>query len=90
MLDAQARGYTEDMALAAARAIAGVVGDEALNASVIVPSVFDARVAPSVAAAVRAVAKGTPPAEAAAAASTAVSANMAAAPVLGINIDGGY
>ncbi|HEY7173735.1 MAG TPA: hypothetical protein VH442_02365, partial [Micromonosporaceae bacterium] len=85
-----ARGYTEDMALAAARAIAGVVGDEALNASVIVPSVFDARVAPSVAAAVRAVAKGTPPAEAAAAASTAVSANMAAAPVLGINIDGGY
>ena len=57
MLDAQARGYTEDMALAAARAIADVVGEEKLNASVIVPSVFDARVAPAVAAAVRAVAK---------------------------------
>ena len=58
MLDAQARAYTEDMALAAARAIADVVGEEKLNASVIVPSVFDARVAPAVAAAVRAVAKG--------------------------------
>jgi malate dehydrogenase (oxaloacetate-decarboxylating) len=71
MLDAQARGYTEDMALAAARAIADVVGEDALNASVIVPSVFDARVAPSVAAAVRAVAKGTPPGEAAAGANSA-------------------
>ncbi|HEY2794502.1 MAG TPA: NAD-dependent malic enzyme [Micromonosporaceae bacterium] len=58
MLDAQARGYTEDMGLAAALAIADVVGTEKLNASVIVPSVFDARVAPAVAAAVRAVAKG--------------------------------
>ena len=61
MLDAQARGYNEDMALAAARAIADVVGEEKLNASVIVPSVFDARVAPAVAAAVRAVAKGASP-----------------------------
>ncbi|HEY1487396.1 MAG TPA: NAD-dependent malic enzyme [Micromonosporaceae bacterium] len=59
MLDAQARGYTEDMGLAAALAIADVVGAEKLNASVIVPSVFDARVAPAVAAAVRAVAKGS-------------------------------
>jgi malate dehydrogenase (oxaloacetate-decarboxylating) len=58
MLDAQARGYTDDMALAAARAIADTVGADKLNASVIVPSVFDARVAPAVAAAVRAVAKG--------------------------------
>jgi malate dehydrogenase (oxaloacetate-decarboxylating) len=58
MLDAHAHSYTEDMALAAARAIADVVGEEKLNASVIVPSVFDARVAPAVAAAVRAVAKG--------------------------------
>jgi malate dehydrogenase (oxaloacetate-decarboxylating) len=58
MLDAQARGYTDDMALAAARAIADTVGPDKLNASVIVPSVFDARVAPAVAAAVRAVAKG--------------------------------
>jgi malate dehydrogenase (oxaloacetate-decarboxylating) len=61
MLDAQARGYNEDMALAAARAIADVVGEEKLNASVIVPSVFDARVAPAVAAAVRAVVKGATP-----------------------------
>jgi malate dehydrogenase (oxaloacetate-decarboxylating) len=57
MLDAQARAYTDDMALAAARAIADTVGPDKLNASVIVPSVFDARVAPAVAAAVRAVAK---------------------------------
>ncbi|MBA3488795.1 MAG: NAD-dependent malic enzyme [Longispora sp.] len=58
MLDAQAREYTEEMGLAAARAIADVVGEEKVNASVIVPSVFDSRVAPAVAAAVRAVAKG--------------------------------
>jgi malate dehydrogenase (oxaloacetate-decarboxylating) len=54
MLDAQAREFTEDMAIAAAHAIADAVGEEKLNASVIVPSVFDTRVAPAVAAAVRA------------------------------------
>ena len=58
MLDAQARTFTADMALAAANAIADVVGTEKINASVIVPSVFDARVAPAVAAAVRATAPG--------------------------------
>ncbi len=58
LLDAQARRFSDDMALAAARAIADAVGAEKLNASVIVPSVFDASVAPAVAAAVRAVAKG--------------------------------
>lgn len=58
MLDAQAREYTEEMGLAAARAIADVVGEDKVNPSVIVPSVFDARVAPAVAAAVRAAAKG--------------------------------
>jgi malate dehydrogenase (oxaloacetate-decarboxylating) len=58
MLDAQARQFTEAMAVAAAHAIADSVGPDKLNASVIVPSVFDARVAPAVAAAVRAVAKG--------------------------------
>jgi malate dehydrogenase (oxaloacetate-decarboxylating) len=57
LLDAQARGFTEEMALAAAHAIADAVGEDKLNASVIVPSVFDARVAPAVAEAVRAVAK---------------------------------
>jgi malate dehydrogenase (oxaloacetate-decarboxylating) len=67
LLDAQAREFTEEMALAAARAIADTVGEDKLNPSVIVPSVFDSRVAPAVAAAVRAVAKGglvEPPAEA--------------------------
>jgi malate dehydrogenase (oxaloacetate-decarboxylating) len=58
MLDAQAREFTDEMALAAARAIADAVGADKLNPSVIVPSVFDARVAPAVAAAVRAAAKG--------------------------------
>jgi len=58
MLDAHAEAFTDDMAVAAARAIADVVGEERLNPSVIVPSVFDARVAPAVAAAVRAAAKG--------------------------------
>jgi malate dehydrogenase (oxaloacetate-decarboxylating) len=58
MLDAQARTFTEEMALAAARAIADTVGADKINASVIVPSVFDVRVAPAVAAAVRATARG--------------------------------
>jgi malate dehydrogenase (oxaloacetate-decarboxylating) len=58
MLDVGARAFTDKMALAAAHAIADAVGPERLNASVIVPSVFDARVAPAVAAAVRAAAVG--------------------------------
>src|SRR5205085_12450129 len=58
MLDAQAREFTAPMALAAAQAIADAVGEDKLNPSVIVPSVFDSRVAPAVAAAVRRVAKG--------------------------------
>jgi malate dehydrogenase (oxaloacetate-decarboxylating) len=57
MLDAGAAEFTEGMALAAATAIADVVGEEKLNSSVIVPSVFDSRVAPAVAAAVRAAAR---------------------------------
>jgi malate dehydrogenase (oxaloacetate-decarboxylating) len=58
MLDAGARSFTEEMALAAAKAIADAVGPEKLNQSVIVPGVFDPTVAPAVAAAVRAAAKG--------------------------------
>ena len=58
MLDAQARQYSEEMGIAAAQAIADSVGDEKLNPSVIVPSVFDSRVAPAVAKAVRIAAKG--------------------------------
>jgi malate dehydrogenase (oxaloacetate-decarboxylating) len=57
MLDAGARAFTEQMAIAAARAIADAVGPEKINPAVIVPSVFDPRVAPAVADAVRAVAK---------------------------------
>jgi malate dehydrogenase (oxaloacetate-decarboxylating) len=59
MLDAHAEEFTMDMALAAARAIADVVGEEKLNPTVIVPSVFDVRVAPAVAAAVRTAAHAT-------------------------------
>jgi malate dehydrogenase (oxaloacetate-decarboxylating) len=61
MLDAAAEQFTEEMALAAARAIADVVGEDKLNPTVIVPSVFDPRVTPAVAAAIRAVVKGAPP-----------------------------
>ncbi|MFI5842280.1 NAD-dependent malic enzyme [Catenuloplanes sp. NPDC051500] len=53
MLDAHARNFTEEMALAAAQAIADVVGEDKINPTVIVPSVFDSRVSPAVAAAVR-------------------------------------
>jgi len=60
MLDAAAEEFTEEMALAAARAIAGVVGDDKLNPTVIIPSVFDPKVTPAVAAAIRAVVRGTP------------------------------
>ena len=59
LLDAQASRWTDDMALAAARAIADCVGEGKLNASVIVPSVFDTKVSAAVAAAVRKVAKET-------------------------------
>ncbi|HZE37679.1 MAG TPA: NAD-dependent malic enzyme [Stackebrandtia sp.] len=53
MLDAQATGWSDAAALAAADAIAGVVGEKKVNASFIVPSVFDPHVAPAVAEAVR-------------------------------------
>ena len=53
LLDAQAHTITDAMLLAAADAVADVVAPEQLNASFIVPSVFDSQVAPSVAEAVR-------------------------------------
>ncbi|OXM72120.1 MULTISPECIES: NAD-dependent malic enzyme [Amycolatopsis] len=56
LLDAQAHEITDDMLLAAANAIADVV-DDRLNASYIVPSVFDSAVAPAVAEAVKAAAR---------------------------------
>jgi malate dehydrogenase (oxaloacetate-decarboxylating) len=56
MLDAGAHDITDAMLVAAAAAIADVVGAERLNPSYIVPSVFDPAVAPAVAAAVKAAA----------------------------------
>ena len=56
MLDSGAHIITDECMLAAAHAIAEAVTPDELNASYIVPSVFDASVAPAVAAAVRAVA----------------------------------
>jgi malate dehydrogenase (oxaloacetate-decarboxylating) len=58
LLDAQAKEFTLSMALAAATAIADVVGPDRANASYIVPSVFDPAVAPAVAAAVKNAALG--------------------------------
>ncbi len=52
LLDAQAREITDDMLVAAAKAIADVVAPDQLNASYIVPSVFDEKVSPAVARAV--------------------------------------
>ena len=56
LLDAGVSDITDEMLIAAAHAIADKVQPEQLNPSYIVPSVFDASVAPAVAAAVRAVA----------------------------------
>ncbi|GAA2303975.1 NAD-dependent malic enzyme [Glycomyces scopariae] len=53
LLDAQARDWNDDAALAAATAIADCVGEDKVNATYIVPSVFDPNVAPAVAAAVK-------------------------------------
>ncbi|KAA9161802.1 NAD-dependent malic enzyme [Amycolatopsis acidicola] len=58
LLDAQAHDIDDEMLLAAANAIADVV-DDRLNASFIVPSVFDSAVAPAVADAVKAAARRT-------------------------------
>ncbi len=55
-LDCRATAITESMKLAAARAIAGVIAEDELRPDYIIPSVFDTRVAPAVAAAVRAAA----------------------------------
>jgi malate dehydrogenase (oxaloacetate-decarboxylating) len=56
LLNADARGITDEMLVAAARAIADAVDPEQLNESFIVPSVFDKAVPEAVAAAVAAVA----------------------------------
>ncbi len=51
-LDARATDITEEMKLAAARAIAAIVTDEELREDYIIPGAFDKRVAPAVANAV--------------------------------------
>jgi len=58
-LDARARFITEEMKIAAARALADVIGPDELRASYIVPSPFDERVATAVADAVRAEAQAS-------------------------------
>ncbi|SDX05080.1 malate dehydrogenase (oxaloacetate-decarboxylating) [Amycolatopsis xylanica] len=57
LLDAHAKHIDDAMLLAAADAIADVVDESTLNASFIVPSVFDSTVAPAVAEAVKRVAR---------------------------------
>ncbi len=56
-LDAQATDITEEMKLAAARAIAAIVTDDELREDYIIPGAFDKRVAPAVAGAVMECAK---------------------------------
>ncbi len=58
-LDVYAREINEPMKLAAARAIAGHVSPDALNAENIIPSIFDREVSYAVAAAVAAAARAT-------------------------------
>jgi malate dehydrogenase (oxaloacetate-decarboxylating) len=74
LLDAQSRTVNTEMMLAAARALAGVVGDGELNPNYIIPSVFNDKVAGAVAGAVRDAAKAQGPAVAAAAGSGPVPA----------------
>ena len=61
LLDAHAREITDEMMLAASNAIADVVDSDRINASFIIPSVFDSAVSPAVADAVKKAAlAGTP------------------------------
>ncbi len=56
-MEVRATRITEGMKLAASEALAAVVGDDDLSADCVIPSVFDERVAPAVAAAVAAAAR---------------------------------
>jgi malate dehydrogenase (oxaloacetate-decarboxylating) len=56
-LNAKASDITEDMKVAAAKAIAAIVTDEELQANYIIPSVFNPEVVPAVAEAVESVAR---------------------------------
>ncbi|UCM88343.1 NAD-dependent malic enzyme [Streptomyces marincola] len=59
LLDAQSKTVSSDMMLAAARALADVVGEDELNANYIVPSVFNEKVSGAVAGAVRSAAQAS-------------------------------
>lgn len=48
-LDVQAKDITEDMKIAAAKSISGIISDEELNEDYIIPGAFDTRVADAVA-----------------------------------------
>jgi malate dehydrogenase (oxaloacetate-decarboxylating) len=52
-LDCRAKDINEEMKIAAAKAIAGLISDEELRSDYIIPAPFDSRVAPAVAAAVK-------------------------------------
>jgi malate dehydrogenase (oxaloacetate-decarboxylating) len=58
-LDVRAREITREMELAAAHALAAVVDPEHLEADYVIPSVFDRRVSPAIAAAVAAAARAS-------------------------------
>ena len=60
LLDAQSRAVSDDMLVAAARALAGVVSAAELGPHYIIPSVFNPNVSSAVAAAVRDAAGGRP------------------------------
>ena len=51
-LDVRASDINEEMKIAAANALAGLVSEDELNADYIIPAAFDERVAPAVAKAV--------------------------------------
>ena len=57
--DVRASDINEEMKMAAARALAGLISDEELNADYIIPAAFDPRVGPAVAAAVAQAARDT-------------------------------
>ena len=57
--DVRAREINEEMKLAAAHALAGLVGEDQLSADFILPKAFDPRVGPTVAAAVAQAARET-------------------------------
>ena len=57
--DVRASDINEEMKMAAAQALAGLISDEELSADYIIPAAFDKRVGPAVAAAVAAAARRT-------------------------------